>query len=84
MQNLFNSGPAVAAAIYGDKSTIVKCSFIGYQDTLLAALGRHYFKDCHIQGEVDFIFGAGQSYFEVRGVSATHSLTHSFQHFLYD
>ncbi|WJX67339.1 pectinesterase [Trifolium repens] len=57
-------GPAVAASIYGDKTAIFKCSFIGYQDTLLSATRRQYFKNCYIQGEVDFICGDGQSYFE--------------------
>ena len=27
--------------------------------------GCHYFKDCYIQGEADFIFGSGQSYYDV-------------------
>lgn len=71
MQNSYNlAGPkpvkqALAAAIYGDKSVFYKCGFVGFQDTLFDARGRHYFKDCYIQGEVDFIFGSGQSYYEV-------------------
>ncbi|XP_020224760.2 probable pectinesterase 66 [Cajanus cajan] len=56
--------PAVAASIYGDKTFLLRCSFIGYQDTLFDVIGRHYFKDCYIQGEIDFIFGNGQSYYE--------------------
>ncbi|TKY57342.1 pectinesterase 55 [Spatholobus suberectus] len=56
--------PAAAARVYGDKSFFFKCNFIGYQDTLFDVMGRHYFKDCYIQGEVDFIFGGGQSYYE--------------------
>ena len=66
MQNTFgNKGPAVAATINGDKSAVFNCGFLGYQDTLSDAMGRHYFKNCYIQGEVDFIFGQAQSYFEV-------------------
>jgi len=66
LQNTFgNKGPAVAAIINGDKSAVFNCGFIGYQDTLFDAMGRHYFKNCYIQGEVDFIFGEAQSYFEV-------------------
>lgn len=59
---------ALSAAFYGDKSAIFNSSFMSYQDTLFAAKGRHYFKDmlCYIQGDVDFIFGSGQSYFEVK------------------
>ncbi|XP_004491467.2 probable pectinesterase 29 [Cicer arietinum] len=59
-----SNGPAVAVNIYGDKSALYECSFIGYQDTLLITSGRSYFKNCFIQGEVDFICGEGQSYFE--------------------
>lgn len=57
--------PALAARIYGDKSAFYGCGFIGYQDTLWDALGRHYFNNCYIEGSVDFIFGDGQSYYEV-------------------
>ncbi|OIW08077.1 hypothetical protein TanjilG_21057 [Lupinus angustifolius] len=70
-KNTFNLGvpshnftQALAAGIFGDKSVFYKCSFVGFQDTLLDSNGRHYFKDCFIQGEVDFIFGSGQSYYE--------------------
>ena len=58
--------PAVAARIYGDKSAFYDCSFTGFQDTLWDVEGRHYFKNCNIKGAVDFIFGNGQSYYEVR------------------
>ena len=57
--------PAVAARVYGDKTIFRECGFIGFQDTLFDSTGRHYFKDCYIQGEVDFIFGSAQSYYEV-------------------
>jgi pectin methylesterase-like acyl-CoA thioesterase len=60
-----NNGKAVAATIIGNNSAIFDCSFLGYQDTLWDALGRHYYKNCYIQGEVDFNFGQAQSYFEV-------------------
>jgi pectinesterase len=36
----------------------------GYQDTLLADSGRHYFQKCLIAGCVDFIFGAGTAVFD--------------------
>ncbi|KAJ1392500.1 Pectinesterase, catalytic [Sesbania bispinosa] len=63
--------PAVAASVSGDKSAFFSCSFMGYQDTLLDSEGRHYFKGCYIQGEVDFIFGSGQSYYENCAINAT-------------
>ncbi|KAI3933556.1 hypothetical protein MKX01_032661 [Papaver californicum] len=55
---------AVAAAILGDKSSFYDCSFIGVQDTLADASGRHYFHNCHIEGAMDFIWGNGQSIYE--------------------
>ncbi|GLU16736.1 hypothetical protein SLE2022_331520 [Rubroshorea leprosula] len=56
--------PAVAARIYGDKSALYHCAFVGLQDTLWDTQGRHYYHKCYIEGGVDFIWGAGQSIFE--------------------
>ena len=72
-KNSYNNPPtaanpirtAVAAKISGDKSAFYRCGFLGFQDTLWDVQGRHYFKLCTIQGAVDFIFGAGQSIYEV-------------------
>ncbi|MED6160985.1 hypothetical protein PIB30_056386 [Stylosanthes scabra] len=63
--------PAVAARIYGNNTAFYKCGFIGYQDTLFDIIGNHYFKKCYIQGEVDFIFGNGQSFYENCVINAT-------------
>ncbi|ONH97497.1 hypothetical protein PRUPE_7G192800 [Prunus persica] len=52
---------AVAMRISGDKAAFHSCRFIGFQDTLCDDRGRHFFKDCYIQGTVDFIFGNGKS-----------------------
>ncbi|XP_048335757.2 putative pectinesterase 63 [Ziziphus jujuba] len=52
---------AVAMRISGDKAAFHNCRFIGFQDTLCDDKGRHFFRDCHIQGTVDFIFGNGKS-----------------------
>ncbi|CAN1161805.1 Putative pectinesterase 52 [Linum perenne] len=57
--------PALAARIYGDKSAFYDCGFIGVQDTLWDVQGRHYYLNCYIEGAVDFIFGNGQSFYEV-------------------
>jgi len=35
------------------------------QDTLWDCQGRHYFNSCTIEGAMDFIYGAGQSLYEV-------------------
>ncbi|MED6218326.1 hypothetical protein PIB30_025905 [Stylosanthes scabra] len=62
---------AVAASVYGDNTTFYKCGFIGYQDTLFDSIGRHYYHDCYIQGEVDFIFGYARSFYQKCTINAT-------------
>ena len=57
---------AVAMRISGDKAAFYNCKFMGFQDTLCDDKGRHFFKDCFIQGTVDFIFGNGKSLYLVR------------------
>ncbi|XP_030465185.2 probable pectinesterase 53 [Syzygium oleosum] len=55
---------AVAFRISADTAAFWGCSFLGAQDTLYDHLGRHYYKDCYIEGSVDFIFGNALSLFE--------------------
>ncbi|XVE98077.1 hypothetical protein REPUB_Repub03eG0074300 [Reevesia pubescens] len=55
---------AVAFRISADTATFMGCRFLGAQDTLYDHLGRHYYKDCYIEGSVDFIFGNALSLFE--------------------
>ncbi|EES17206.1 putative pectinesterase 63 [Sorghum bicolor] len=57
-------GQAVAVRVYGNKAAFYDCTFDGGQDTLYDHRGLHYFKSCHIQGTVDFIFGFGRSLYE--------------------
>ncbi|KAE9454829.1 hypothetical protein C3L33_13275, partial [Rhododendron williamsianum] len=57
-------GQAVAIRIAGDQAAFWGCGFFGAQDTLHDDRGRHYFKDCYIQGSIDFIFGNGRSFYE--------------------
>ncbi|XP_011040323.1 PREDICTED: pectinesterase PPME1-like [Populus euphratica] len=52
---------AVALRIGGDKAAFYNCRLVGFQDTLCDDKGRHFFKDCYIEGTVDFIFGSGKS-----------------------
>ncbi|MED6189115.1 hypothetical protein PIB30_092598 [Stylosanthes scabra] len=63
--------PAVAASVYGDNNTFYRCGFIGYQDTLFDGSRRHYYKECYIQGEVDFIFSNAHSFYEKCTINAT-------------
>ena len=59
-------GQAVAVAIIGTRAAFRSVRFLGNQDTLY--LQGHdslaYFRDCYIEGTVDFIFGAGTALFE--------------------
>ncbi|KAJ6814729.1 putative pectinesterase 53 [Iris pallida] len=55
---------AVALRISGDTAGFVGCRFLGAQDTLYDHIGRHYYKDCYIEGSVDFIFGNALSFYE--------------------
>ncbi|PIA64597.1 hypothetical protein AQUCO_00100227v1 [Aquilegia coerulea] len=55
---------AVAFRISGDTAAFLGCRFLGAQDTLYDHLGRHYYKDCYIEGSVDFIFGNALSLYE--------------------
>ncbi|KAL0339015.1 UNVERIFIED_CONTAM: putative pectinesterase 53 [Sesamum angustifolium] len=59
----------------GDTAAFVGCKFLGAQDTLYDHSGRHYYKDCYIEGSVDFIFGNGLSLFEECEVHAVAAVT---------
>ncbi|CAN1215887.1 Pectinesterase PPME1 [Linum perenne] len=52
---------ALALRIGGHMATFYNCKFHGFQDTLCDDRGWHFFKDCFIEGTVDFIFGSGTS-----------------------
>ena len=56
-------GQAVALRLDGDRIIVRNSRLLGWQDTLLVNRGRHYFEDTFIAGHVDFIFGAGTSFF---------------------
>ncbi|MDR7129036.1 pectinesterase [Algoriphagus sp. 4150] len=59
-------GQAVAVRVDGDKVMFEKCKFLGFQDTLYphGDRSRQYYKDCYIEGTVDFIFGWSTAVFE--------------------
>jgi pectinesterase len=61
----------VALRISADSAAFVGCNFLGAQDTLYDHLGRHYYRDCYIEGSVDFIFGNALSLYEVSSTHAT-------------
>ncbi|KAF5196103.1 Pectinesterase qrt1 [Thalictrum thalictroides] len=66
---------AVALRISGDTAAFIGCKFIGTQDTLYDHIGRHYFKDCYIEGSVDFVFGNGLSLYSGCHL---HAITNSY------
>lgn len=59
-------GQAVAVRIDGDKVSFYDCRFLGFQDTLYphAENSRQYYKNCYIEGTVDYIFGFSTALFE--------------------
>jgi pectinesterase len=59
-------GQAVAVRVDGDRVKFVNCRFLGNQDTLYAhgEKSRQYYKNCYIEGTVDFIFGWSTAVFE--------------------
>ncbi|WP_303919865.1 pectinesterase family protein [Draconibacterium sediminis] len=59
-------GQAVAVRIESDKVAFENCRFLGNQDTLYphGKNSRQYYKNCYIEGTVDFIFGWSTAIFE--------------------
>ncbi len=66
-ENSYGEGSqAVAVRIDGDKVKFENCRFLGNQDTLYphGKVSRQYYKNCYIEGTVDFIFGWSTAVFE--------------------
>ncbi|WP_456867988.1 pectinesterase family protein [Galbibacter sp. BG1] len=59
-------GQAVAVRVDGDRVYFNNCKFLGNQDTLYlhGKESRQYYKDCYIEGTVDYIFGWATAFFE--------------------
>jgi polygalacturonase len=57
-------GVALMLDLGSDRATFDRVKLTGYQDTFFANAGRAFFGRCEIQGNVDFIFGAGQVVFD--------------------
>lgn len=64
--NAAKLGQAVALHTEGDRLQFINCRFLGNQDTVYTGVAatRCYFKDCYIEGTVDFIFGPSVAWFE--------------------
>ncbi|CAI5470141.1 unnamed protein product [Closterium sp. Yama58-4] len=48
---------AVAVRVTAERAAFHQCSFLGWQDTLYLHRGSAWFRDCRVEGSVDFIFG---------------------------
>ena len=61
---------AVALRLTADRAVLTKVRLLGAQDTLYAASrspdspSRQYFRDCYVEGHVDFIFGDAKAFFD--------------------
>lgn len=61
---------AVAIKVQGDRSAFHGCRFLGHQDTLyadsrsLAVFARQYYRDCYVEGDVDFVFGRASAVYD--------------------
>jgi pectin methylesterase-like acyl-CoA thioesterase len=57
---------ALAINVTGDRAVFKNCRFLGGQDTVFAGGNgaRQYFRNCYIDGTVDFIFGDARAIFD--------------------
>ncbi|KAJ8540184.1 hypothetical protein K7X08_026573 [Anisodus acutangulus] len=88
--NFVNSAPrpdgkrelAQAAALRtgGDKASLYNCKMFGFQDTFCDDSGKHFFKDCYIEGTVDFIFGNGKSLYLSRWLMIFYFFLKNIEH----
>ncbi|KAL8551049.1 hypothetical protein ACS0TY_000215 [Phlomoides rotata] len=64
-ENTFGEGSQAAAAVVTTSHVaFYRCTFRGFQDTLYAKSGLHFYRECNIYGTVDFIFGAAAAVFQ--------------------
>ena len=67
-ENTFGDGSqAVAVLVNADRAVFKNCRMLGNQDTLYvkgSGTPMHYFRDCYIDGNVDFIFGSSVDVFD--------------------
>lgn len=58
------SGQAVAILLRGERQQFLDCRFISFQDTLYVHHGTQYFRNCYVQGTVDYVFGGSAAVLE--------------------
>lgn len=54
---------AEAIHVHADRCVLRACDFKSFQDTLRLN-GRVYVRDCHVEGDVDYVWGSGTVYFD--------------------
>jgi len=55
---------AVALLVMAPYAVVYQCEVKGYQDTLYAHSEKQFYRECHIYGTVDFIFGSAMAVFQ--------------------
>ncbi|WCJ22889.1 Plant invertase/pectin methylesterase inhibitor superfamily [Euphorbia peplus] len=71
-----NKPQAVALRASSDLSVFFRCSFKAYQDTLYVHSLRQFYRDCHIYGTIDFIFGDASVVFQNCDIFARRPMSH--------
>jgi pectinesterase len=55
---------AIAVFIQAENVAFYRCKFRGYQDTIYYNSGKQFYRECIIEGTIDFIFGYGNAVFQ--------------------
>ena len=67
----YGGSQAEALAVKGEHCVLRNDDFYSFQDTLLLT-GRVYVTNCHVEGDVDFIWGQGSVFFDRCELKAVH------------
>ena len=85
--NDLSAEQAVAVLTRADRLVFDNVRFLGNQDTLYhnsanaSTIGRAYFRNCYVEGDVDFIFGRGTGVFdrcEIKSLSRNSSSNNGY------